>query len=184
MALGRWLAAGVCLVAASGAAAHPGAPSWSSKKTERNVVRDATVSLSAASREALQQELLVLIPRFRTLENLAWDVGDHQAASRIHNIRYRYSTALGKVRAGLRITSADCDGTGAGRGGRFTHFRCSSVSEVLAVPTVEVVYGDGDVPDVEERKPRTHGPLAVDLEVHVTRRSSITYRQLGEAAGG
>ncbi len=174
----------VVLVAAptSASLAHTGAPAWSAGKAERIVVREATMSLPAVRREALRQELLVLIPRFRTLENLAWEMGDDQAASRIHNIRYRYSTALKKVEGGLQVASARCSGRGKASSSRFTHFRCSTSSEQLVIPTVDVLYdAERVLPEVVEREPARYGPLAVDLDVHVTGPSSIAYRQLGEA---
>ncbi len=175
----------VVLVAAptSASLAHTGAPAWSTGKAERMVARNATVSLPADERAALRQELLVLIARFRTLENLANDVGNTGEAGRIHNIRYRYSTALGKVEEGLRVTSAHCAGRGKASSARFTHFRCATSSEQLLIPTVDVVYDDERVlPDVVEREPARYGPLSVDLDVHVTGASSIAFRQLGDAA--
>ena len=86
------------------------------------------------------------------------------------------------MEAGLRVASARCSGRGKASSARFTHFRCSTISERLLVPTVEVVYDDERVlPAVVEREPGRYGPLAVDLDVHVTGASSIAYRQLGEA---
>lgn len=173
----------LCLVVASTSLAHPSAPAWTHAKAERVVLREATVLIPPDERAALRAELLALIPRFRILENLAWDMGDHQASSRIHNYRYRYSTALGKVEEGLSIGTVDCAGVGkASRGARFTHFDCSAVSERLEIPSVELVYSGPDaLPALVEREPRRYGPYAAHLRVHVTGGSSIASRQVGEA---
>jgi hypothetical protein len=175
----------VSLVAASAALAHQGVSPWNTAKAQRIVVRDATVALPPGQREELRRQLLALIPRFRTLENLAWDAGNDRAASRIHNIRYRLSTALEQVEAGLRVASARCSGRGTATGGRFAHFRCSTVSEPLVIPVVDVLYDDEHVvPEVVEREPARYGPLAVELDVYVKGVSSIAYRQLGSATPG
>ena len=171
----------VVLVAAptSASLAHAGAPAFSEGKAERMVERDATVSVPASTRESLRRELLVLIPRFRTLENLAWDLGDQQAAARIHNIRYRYSTVLKQVQGGFRVISADCSGSGTG--GRFRHFRCTAQSERALVPVVEVSYDASGLPIVVEHEPVAYGPYRATLLVHTLGADTIGYRQLGEA---
>jgi hypothetical protein len=156
-------------------------PAFSEGKAARMVERDATVSVPAGTREALRRELLVLIPRFRTLENLAWDLGDQQAAARIHNIRYRYSTVLKQVQGGFRVISADCSGSGSGTGGRFRHFRCTAQSERALVPVVEVSYDASGLPIVVEREPVAYGPYRATLLVHALGGDAIAYRQLGEA---
>ena len=108
--------------------------------------------------------------------------GDTQAAARAHNYRYRYSTALKLVEGGLRIADATCRGIGAASGSRFAHFECRTVSEQLEIPSVDVVYEDENaVPAFVEREPRLYGPYQARLLVHTTRRSSIAYRQVGEA---
>jgi hypothetical protein len=173
----------LCLLAAPSALAHASAPAWTETTAERTVVRGATVLVPAEQRASLRAELLGLIPRFRILENLAWDIGDHQAAGRIHNYRYRYSTALRKVEGGLRVTTVDCVGLGkASRGARFRHFDCAAISERLEIPSVELVYSDPHaLPALVEREPRRYGPYAARLRVHVTGRSSIASGQVGEA---
>jgi hypothetical protein len=173
----------LCLLGAPGALAHGNAPAWTDAQAERAVVRDASVLVPAQLRASLRMELRGLVPRFRTLENLAWDMGDQQAAARIHNYRYRYSTALGKVEHGLSVATVDCTGLGRSSGGRrFGHFDCSATSERLEIPSVELVYSDPHaLPALVEREPRRYGPYAARLRVHVTGRSSIASRQVGEA---
>src|SRR6188508_1855592 len=103
MKLGLMLVAAAQLVVVPVAAAHVGAPRWTAGKADRVVERDATVRVPAQERAVLRAELLELIPRFRILENTAWDLGDHQISSRAHNYRYRYSTALKLVEGGLGV---------------------------------------------------------------------------------
>ena len=183
MRLGLVLAATAQLVVVPTAVAHAGAPAWPMGKAERLVERDAVVLMPVEQRAALRAELLVLIPRFRILENLVWDLGDTGLAGRVHNYRYRYSTALKQVESGLGVVAATCRGTGpAASGGRFQHFDCTAVSERLEIPTVEVVYSDdAALPAVVEHEPRRFGPYEARLVVHTTARSSIAYRQVGEA---
>ena len=173
------LAVGLSLLVVSGTAAHEGPQSWTEARTERAVARDASVRVSPQLRASLRADLLVLIPRFRTLENLAWDVGDQHAAARFHNIRYRYSTALKQVEGGLGITAAECDGMGLPiRGNRFRHLLCAVTSKRLEVPSLELVYGDPSaLPTIVEGEPDRYGPYGARLFVHVLRGSSISYRQ-------
>ena len=117
--------------------------------------RDAVVLMPAQERAALRAELLELIPRFRILENTVWDLGDHQAAARAHNYRYRYSTALKLVEGGLRIADATCRGTGTAAGGRFVHFECRTVSGSSRSPPSTSCTGTRTrVPALVEREPR------------------------------
>jgi hypothetical protein len=180
--LGLGLVATLQLVVLPVAAAHAGAPAWPAAKADRLVERDATVRMPAQERAALRAELLELIPRFRILENTAWDLGDHQAAGRAHNYRYRYSTALKLVEGGLRVADAMCRGIGPASGNRFVHFACDAVTERLEVPVVDVVYGDvNGVPAFVEHAPHVYGPYGARLAVHTTGRSSIAFRQVGAA---
>ncbi|MGH3078861.1 MAG: hypothetical protein ACRDPZ_11860 [Gaiellaceae bacterium] len=171
------------LVLAANVPGHRGAPAWTEAKAERAVLRDATVAVPPPLKAALRVELLALIPRYRMLEQLAWQGGDHQSAGRIHNLRYRYSTALRKLEDGLRVTATDCAGAGRAVGdGRFRHFECSATSEPLEIPTADVVYGDDDaLPAVTERDPRRYGPFQARLLVHVRDGSPIAFRQVSVA---
>ena len=105
----------VALTLVSTASTHVDAPMWTVAKADRVVARDATVRMPANERAALRAELLELIPRFRILENTAWDVSDDQAAGRAHSYRYRYSTALKLVEGGLPVADAICRGAGRRR---------------------------------------------------------------------
>lgn len=175
------LMAALYLVVASAALAHGTAQGWTKSTAERIVMRDATVRVPPLVRASLEDELLALIPRYRTLEQVAWVEGDQHAAARFHNIRYRLSTALKKVQGGLQVASAGCTGTGAAvKAKRFVHFRCAANSEEVKIPSVELVYSSEDaLPTVVEGQPRTHGPYPARLFVHVTGSSSIAYRQMG-----
>ena len=64
-------------------------------------------------------------------------------------------------------------------GKRFKHFRCAVTSEVLEIPQIEVVYGDQELPTVIEGPSRIIGPLEAQLDVHITGKTSIAYRQVG-----
>ena len=166
MRLGLVLVATAQLVVLPVAAAHANAPAWPVGKAERLVERDAVVLMPEQQRAALHAELLELVPRFRTLENLVWDLGDTGLAGRVHNYRYRYSTALKQVQGGLGIVAATCRGIGpAASSKRF-----------------EVVYSDDTAePAVVEHEPRRFGPFKARLVVHTTTRRAIAYRQTGEA---
>ena len=183
MRLGLVLVATAQLVVLPVAAAHANAPAWPVGKAERLVERDAVVLMPEQQRAALHAELLELVPRFRTLENLVWDLGDTGLAGRVHNYRYRYSTALKQVQGGLGIVAATCRGIGpAASSKRFRHFDCTAVSDLLEIPTVEVVYSDDTaLPAVVEHEPRGFGPYKARLVVHTTTRRAIAYRQTGEA---
>jgi hypothetical protein len=170
---------GLFLVAASGIGAHGGPQAWTESKAERIVQRDAAVMLPAQQRASLREELRVLIPRLRLLEQVAWDAGDQHAASRFHNLRYRYSTVLGRVDRGLNVAAAGCNGAGGMVAEpRFRHFLCAVESSPLEVPTIELVYDDPDaLPRIVTSAPRTFGPVEAKLFVHVTGPSSISYRR-------
>jgi hypothetical protein len=179
-----WLGAALAVVLLCSTAvahAHVTQWAWSASKAARVVTRDGRIQLPASEKAALETALRESIPRFRTLEQFAWAVDDQQAAARIHNIRYRYSVALGKVEEGLAIESAACEGSGsAERKGVFRHFRCETTSEELEIPSVELVYHSEDaLPAVIESAPRRLGPHGARLLVHVTGKSAMTYRRLG-----
>ncbi len=169
----------VSLVAVTAASAHGTEWAWTEPKAERVVLRDATIRLPQQSRESLEKELSTSIALFRNLENLAWEARDDQAAARFHNLRYRLSTALEKVQGGFRVAAAECTGSSAALpNGRFKHFRCPSSSESLEIPSVEVAWEDGaTLPTVVEGQPRTIGSVRARLDVHVTGKSAIAWRQ-------
>jgi len=175
--------AALSLVVASSAMGHDNGGTWSERKAERVAKRDATVRVPRSLDARVQEELWTLIARYRTLEQVALDLNDQQAASRIHNIRYRYSTALLHIEEGLGITVARCDGTGpAVNGSSFRHFRCSVTSKRLEIPSVELVYHDENtLPEIVERAPQRYGPYEATLLLHATGASSIAFRQLGDS---
>jgi hypothetical protein len=179
MRLALSLTVGLFLVAASGTGAHQGQQAWTESKAERIVQRDAAVMLPTQHRVSLREELRGMIPGLRILEQIAWDTGDHQAASRFHNLRYRYSTVLGQVESGVRLAAAGCNGAGgAVAEPRFRHFLCAVQSSLLEIPAIELVYDDPDaLPRIVTGEARTFGPYEAKLLVHVTGPSSISYRR-------
>jgi hypothetical protein len=179
MKLALSLTVGLFLAAASGIGAHGGPQPWTEIKAERVVQRDAAVKLPAQQRAALREELRVLIPQLRMLEQTAWDLGDDQAASRFHNLRYRYSSVLARVEGGLRVAAAACTGAGGMVAEpRFRHFLCAVESNLLEVPAIELVYDEPDaLPRIVTAAPRTLGPYEATLFVHVMGPSSIAYRR-------
>lgn len=177
------LATVLCLLIATSASAHRGVQGWTEAKAERVAKREATVRLPHALDSRVQEELWTLVARYRALEQFAYDEGDDQAASVIHNLRYRYSTALERVEQGLEVAAAACDGTGAAANrNRFRHFRCSVTSKQLEIPTADLVYRDEDsLPEIVEGEPRRYGPYDASLLLHATGTSSIAFRQLGDS---
>lgn len=169
----------VSLVGVSAASAHGTHWAWTEPRAEKVVLRDAAIRLPQLSRKSLEKELSNSIALFRNLENLAWEARDDQAAARFHNLRYRFSTALGKVQGGLRVDTVECTGSSAALpNGRFKHFRCPSSSEALKIPSVEVAWEErANLPTVVEGPARTVGPVQAQLDVHVTGKSAIAYRQ-------
>ena len=162
-----------------GHAASPVVHAWTATKAERIVARDAVVRFGPSQRAALESELGALVREYLALENTAGAEEDDYGylPSRLHNLRYRYSTALKAVRAGLPVATATCRGSGGASGGRYTRFGCDVVSEKLRIPVAEVTWTDGRISQVVEREPRIVGPLAARLSVRVSARSAIRYSQ-------
>jgi len=177
-----WVA-GIFLASTSIALAHDTRVTWTESKAEKIVTRDATVLLPSLERTALESELRTAVVQYLTLEQTAAEEGYEQRASLLHNLRYRSSTALRKVRTGLRIDAVECTGAEAAvAGDRFTHFRCEVTSEVLEIPSAAVTWEEGRITAVVEGDPRIEGPFQARLDVHVTGRSTIAYRQIGRVA--
>jgi hypothetical protein len=175
-----WVA-GIFLASTSIAVAADIRVSWTESKAEKIVTRDATVRLPAQERASLESELRAAVVRYRLLEETAAEQeGSYgQRASRIHNLRYRFSTALKQVQRGVAIKEAACDGTGAASGGkRFTHFRCAVTSEELEIPSAEVVWENDRITAVIESEPRIEGPFEARLDVRITGKSTISHRQI------
>ncbi len=85
---------------------------WIGWKAEKIVVRDATVRLPAQERKSLETELRMTVANYRLLEETAAQQHgeNEQPAGKLHNLRYRFSTALKRVQQGLAIDKAACVG--------------------------------------------------------------------------
>ena len=181
---------GALFASTSIAQAHNTRSSWTAAKAETLVAYDATVPpLSAAERAALLPELDRIVRLLGGLSLAAYDLaaiaddadGDWQPWLTFQQLLGRYVRARNQVRDGLTIDNAACRGSGAAMPGkRFKHFRCAVTSGVLEIPSVEVVYGDQELPTLIEGPSRLIGPLEAELDVHVIGKTSIAYRQIGK----
>ena len=176
---------GALVASASLAQAHNTRSSWTAAKAETLVAYDATVPpLAAAERAALLPELNGIVRLYGALRLAAYDLaayaeGDWETLLTFERLLGRYVRARNQVRDGLGIDAAACVGSCAAMPGkRFRHFRCAVASEVLEIPQTEVVFGDQELPTVIEGPPRAIGPLEAELDVHVTGKTSIAYRQV------
>ena len=83
-----------------------------------------------------------------------------QPAGRIHNLRYRFSTALKRVQQGLAIDKAACVGIGASSAdNRYKRFRCAVKSAELEIPSAVVTWEGDLITGVVEGEPRMLGPF-------------------------
>jgi hypothetical protein len=172
--------AGVFLATTSIALAHNTGWVWTEAKAERIVVRDAAVRFPPLERASLERELRAAVALYLTLEQTAGQEEYERSASRLHNLRYRSSHSLEKVLSGLEIEHAECTGLGASVGDdRYRHFRCLVTSEEIEIPSAVVTWEEGKITEVVEGQPRIVGPLQAQLSVHITGKSTITYRQIG-----
>ena len=181
MALKALLIAGIFLASTSIALASDARGSWTESKAEKVVARDATVRLPAQTRASLESELRMTVATYRLLEETAalQHANYDQLAATIHNLRYRFSTALKRVQQGLEIDLAACTGAGASiAGNRFKHFRCSVTSEKLEIPSAQVIWEGDRIIAVVEGEPRIEGPFQARLDVRVTGKSTIAHRQI------
>jgi hypothetical protein len=168
---------GTVLVSTSIALAHNTRYAWTEGKAGKMVVRDATVRLPATERASLEGELKDAVRLYGALYLAAREVEDWNAASIYQSHLVRYQRALVLVQRGVDVAAAACKGSGAAmQGNRFKHFRCAVTSDALEVPTTALDYGDRELPLVIERAPRILGPFQATLSVHVTGKSSMTYR--------
>ena len=166
------------------AAASARSIAWTESKAERIVARDATVHLAPSEKASLERELLDAVRLYNALELAARDEGNSEAATAYHRIAYKFGRALKNVRSGLGVDEAECSGSGRAQGGRFARFRCGVTSEELQIPAVEFVYAeDGSLREVIEGEQRSLGAFQARLDVRVTGKSVIAYRQLGAQAG-
>jgi hypothetical protein len=172
----------VSAVAATAASAHHTEWALTVPKAEQVVTEAATIRLPRPERASLEAELRAAIGLYRTLEETAGQQpeGYERLASRLHNLRYRFSTALKQVQRGLEIAQAACAGTGAAvTRDRFKRFRCAVTSEELEIPSAEVVWEGELITAVVEDEPRIEGPFRARLHVHLTGKSTIAFRQIG-----
>jgi hypothetical protein len=168
---------GALFASSSIALAHNTRYAWTEAKAGKMVVRDATLRLSASERASLEGELKDAVRLYWALQFAAEQVGDRNAMSTFQSLLARYRRALDQVQDGLAIDAATCNGSGAAvKDNRFKHFRCAVTSEVVEIPSTELDYGDRELPIVIESAPRVIGPFQASLGVHVTGKSSMTYR--------
>jgi hypothetical protein len=156
---------------------------WTEPKAERIVVRDATVRLRGPD-EALEAQLRASARLYGGLALAALEMNDPIAAGVFRNLADRFGKALDAVQGGVRINSTACKGSGAaGQGRRFKRFRCAATSRLVEVPSVELVgLEKEELPSVTVGPSRVLGPWRAQLDVRVTGRSVMTYRQVGIAA--
>ena len=155
---------------------------WTEPKAERIVARDATVRLQGPD-GALEAQLRASARLYGGLALAALEMNDPIAAGVFRSLADRFGKALDAVRGGVRIKGAACKGSGAAeQGRRFKRFRCAATSRLVEVPAVELVGLEREgLPTVIEGSPRILGPWRAQLDVRVTGRSVMTYRQVGIA---
>lgn len=171
--------AGALLAVSSVASAHNGRWAWAEWKARQTVVRDASVRLPAAEAAPLARELRESVRLYRGLLLATAHQRDGDVEGVYQSLLARYTKALDQVENGLVLDAAACKGTGTAlQSVRYKHYRCAVTSESLEIPTAQLDYGDRDLPLVIEGAPRVVGPLEADLDVHVTGKSSIAFRQM------
>ena len=179
-AAGAAVVAVLFIVVPANALSHSTPWSWTEPKAAKMVKRDARVMVPTAERTLLERELRDSIRTFVVGQLIGRD-GDAQLPDPEHYAPANYRRAREKLRDGLAIESAICRGSGPARAGRFKHFRCSVTSEVLEVPKRAIAppTEEGGPPTVILGPSRFVGPLRAQLDVHVTGRAAIKYRQVG-----
>jgi hypothetical protein len=160
-------------VAGASAGGAKSKPSWTEAKAERSVVIRAAVGLPPDDREALEGEFRRSASVFRALASDATDPIEAQGYFQLADL---YTYALGRVREGLRVSTADCTGSGRATRGRFTGFRCEVRSQSLVLPPTMLVSVNGEVSTDEQW--RMAGPIEAILQVRVTGTSSFSYKPL------
>ena len=182
----RHVILGVVAVAfASTAVALAGNPSWvwTEPKAERIVARDATVRLQGPDR-ALEAQLRASARLYGGLALAALEMNDPIAAGVFRNLaeqvregarcsgrrrqdRRRRLQGLGQGPTGSSVQALPLRGDVPAGGGPIGRARRP---------------GEGELPTVIEGQPRILGPWRAQLDVRVTGRSVMTYRQVGIAA--
>ena len=168
----------VATVLVASAALAGSAPAWTQSRAQQIVVRDATFRLPASQRASFEGELHQAVARFRGLEWGALDERDFLGAGIYRGLTARYSSALRKVQYGLALDAAECIGSRTVGDGRFRRFRCVVTSEVLQIPSSDLLFSEEGLPTIVERESVSLGPFRAQLDVRVSGRSAITFRQL------
>ena len=152
---------------------------WTVSKARDMVTRKATVQVPAPLRASLASELQAGVRLYSALQLAAMEVGDVDALGTYQHLEARYRHSLDTLRNGLQIQAAACTGLGvAVQGNRFARFRCPVTSMPLEIPTVELDFRDRVLPQAVEGPPRVEGPFQGLLDIRVTGKSAIAYRQL------
>jgi hypothetical protein len=169
---------GAITASASIALAHNTPQAWTEAKAGRMVVREGALRMPAGERGLLAQELRESVRLYKALLLATSHMENSDIQAVYQTLLARYESALHKVENGLAIAAASCRGTGpAVQRTRFRHFRCAVTSDALEIPTAELEPGDRDLPLVIEGPSRILGPYQATLDVHVTGKSSMAYRQ-------
>jgi hypothetical protein len=162
------------------AQASPTRWAWTETKARQMVTLKATVQVPAPLRASLASELKAALRLYSGLQLAAIEVGDTKALATFQSVGARYRRALETVRNGLQIDAAACTGLGVPvRANRFRRFRCVVTSAPLEIPSVELDYGDRELPLVIEGPPRVEGPFQALLDVRIVGKSAIAYRKIG-----
>ena len=154
---------------------------WIGWKAEKVVVRDATILLPALERKSLETELRMTVANYRLLEETAAQQHgeNEQPAGKLHNLRYRLSTALKRVQQGLAIDKAACVGIGGSSAdNRYQRFRCAVKSAELEIPSAVITWEGDLITGVVEGEPRMLGAFEAMLDVRVTGQRTIAARQV------
>jgi hypothetical protein len=175
--------AALAVVFSAVAPASDGSWVWTEPHAERIVARDAKVRLQGPDR-ALEAQLRASARLYGGFALAAQEMNDPTAAGVFRNLADRFGKALDAVRSGIRIGAAACNGSGKAESGRrFQRFRCVATSRVVQVPSVELAgLEKEELPTVIERPARILGPWRAQLDVRVTGRSAMTYRQVATRA--
>jgi hypothetical protein len=153
---------------------------WTESKARQLVTRKATVQVPAPLKASLASELQAAVRLYSGLQMAAMEVGDTEALATFQSLGVRYRRALETVRNGLQIETAACTGLGvAVQRNRFSRFRCVVTSVPFEIPSVELDYGAGELPDANEGEPRIEGPFQGLLDVRVTGKWTLAYRNIG-----
>ena len=169
----------VILGSTAAAQASPTRWAWTETKARQMVTLKATVQVPAPLGASLASELKAAVRLYSGLQLAAIEVGDTKALATFQSLAVRFRGALDTLRRGLQIETAACTGLGVAiQRNRFSRFRCVVTSVALEIPSVELDYGEGELPDVHEGEPRVEGAFRALLDVRVTGKAAIAYRKI------